>query len=56
MKGKTDSVGNYENLIAIMEKFSLLCKWPSSDYSASKRYLVPSMLQSHPSLPIKELG
>ena len=37
-----------ESLIAIMEKFSLLCSWPSSDVSCSKQYLVPSMLMSHP--------
>ena len=35
-----------ESLIEIMEKFSLLCVWPSSD--VSKEYLVPSMLMSHP--------
>ena len=35
-------------LIAIMEKFSLLCPWPSSDASCSKQYLVPSMLMSIP--------
>ena len=35
-----------ESLIAIMEKFSLLCTMPSSDASCSKQYLVPSMLQS----------
>ena len=37
-----------ESLIAIMEKFSLLCPWPSSGASSSKQYLVPSMLMSHP--------
>ena len=37
-----------KSLIAIMEKFSLLCPWPSSDGSCSKRYLVPSMLMSPP--------
>ena len=37
-----------ESLIGIMEKFSLLCPWPSSDGSCSKQYLVPSMLMSHP--------
>ncbi len=35
-----------ESLIEIMEKFSLLCSWPSSD--ERKQYLVPSMLMSHP--------
>ena len=37
-----------ESLITIMEKFSLVCSWPSSDASRSKQYLVPSMLMSHP--------
>ena len=37
-----------ESLVKIMEKFSLLCPWPSSDGSCSKQYLVPSMLMSHP--------
>ena len=36
----------FESLIEIMEKFSLLCSWPASD--DFKRYLVPSMLKSHP--------
>ena len=36
-----------ESLIEIMEKFSLLCSWQSSD--GEKQYLVPSMLMSHPS-------
>ena len=38
----------FKSLIAIMEKFSLLCSWQSSDHLSSKRYLVPSMLRSHP--------
>lgn len=37
----------YESLVDIMEKFSLLCCWPSGT-SESKSYLVPSMLRSHP--------
>ncbi|XP_078349895.1 uncharacterized protein LOC144634751 isoform X1 [Oculina patagonica] len=37
-----------ESLIAIMEKFSLLCPWPTSDDPCGKQYLVPSMLISHP--------
>ena len=37
-----------ESLIEIMDKFSLLCPWPSSEGSCSKQYLVPSMLISHP--------
>ena len=43
-----DNKDTSENLIAIMEKFSLLCPWPSSDASCGKQYLVPSMLMSHP--------
>ena len=38
-----------------MEKFSLLCSWPSSDGSCGKQYLVPSMLMSHPPEDIVEL-
>ena len=38
----------FKSLIAIMEEFSLLCSWPSSDDLSSKKYLVPSMLRSHP--------
>ena len=34
----------HESLIAIMEKFSLICPWPSSDDLCNKQYLVPSML------------
>ncbi|XP_068689890.1 uncharacterized protein [Montipora foliosa] len=45
----------YESFIAIMEKFSLLCSWPSSDTSCNKQYLVPSMLMSHPPQDITEL-
>ena len=44
-----------ESLIAIMERFSLLCSWPSSDGSCGKQYLVPSMLMSHPPEEIMEL-
>ena len=44
-----------ESLIAIMEKFSLLCPWPSSEASSSKQYLVPSMLMSHPPQDILKL-
>ena len=43
-----DHKESFESLIAIMEKFSLVCSWPSSDASCSKQYLVPSMLMSHP--------
>ena len=35
-----------KSLIAIMERFSLLCAWPSD--GANKQYLVPSMLRSPP--------
>ena len=42
-----------KSLVAIMEKFSLLCAMPSSDASSSKQYLVPSMLQSP--LPKEEI-
>lgn len=42
-----------ESLIEIMEKFSLLCVWPSPD--EGKEYLVPSMLMSHPSDDITRL-
>ena len=44
-----------ESLIAIMEKFSLLCPWPSSDASCGKQFLVPSMLMSHPPEAIIQL-
>ncbi|KAL9958370.1 hypothetical protein ACROYT_G035376 [Oculina patagonica] len=44
-----------ESLIAIMEKFSLLCPWPSLDNSCNKQYLVPSMLKSHPPKAISDL-
>ena len=37
-----------ERLLQIMEKFSLLCPWPSCDSSCGKQYLVPSMLRMHP--------
>ncbi len=43
----------FESLIEIMEKFSLLCSWPSSD--ERKQYLVPSMLMSHPAEDIIRL-
>ena len=44
-----------DSLIAIMEKFSLMCPWPSSDASCHKQYLVPSMLMSHPPQGIMKL-
>ena len=45
----------HESLIAIMEKFSLLCPWPSSQDSYNKHYLVPSMMQTHPPRMISDL-
>ena len=45
----------FESLIAIMENFSLLCSWPSSDELFSKKYLVPSMLKCYPPQDITEL-
>ena len=46
----------FEWLIAIMEKFSLLCPLPLHvDGSRSKQYLVPSMLKSHPRKAISDL-
>ena len=50
-----DSKETSQSLIAIMEKFSLLCLWPSSDVSCDKQYLVPSMLRSHPPEGIRNL-
>ena len=43
----------FDVLIAIMEKFTLLCAWPSDD--ESKSYLVPSMLKSQPPNKIRKL-
>ena len=45
----------FESLIAIMERFSLLCSWPSSDEPCSKKYLVPSMLRLLPPQEITAL-
>ncbi|XP_068734582.1 uncharacterized protein [Montipora capricornis] len=45
----------YESFIAVMEKFSLLCSWPSLDTSCNKQYLVPSMLMLLPPQNITEL-
>ncbi|XP_044171091.1 uncharacterized protein LOC122955367 isoform X2 [Acropora millepora] len=50
--GKHDT---FKGLIAIMEKFSLLCSWPASDDLSSKRYLVPSMLNSRPPRQVTQL-
>ncbi|XP_074628662.1 uncharacterized protein LOC141886412 [Acropora palmata] len=46
---------SFESLIAIMEKFSLLCSWPASDDLSSRTFLVPSMLKSHPPEHISKL-
>ena len=45
----------FPSLLEIMEKFSLLCPWPSSDASCGKQYLVPSILMSHPPKDIIKL-
>ena len=45
----------FPSLLEIMEKFSLLCPWPSSDASCGRQYLVPSMLMSHPPKDIFKL-
>ena len=50
-----DNNETIESLIEIMEKFSLLCLWPSSDASCDKQYLVPSMLMTHPPEGIMQL-
>ncbi len=50
-----DSKETSVSLIAIMEKFSLLCPLPLSHASCSRQYLVPSMLMSHPPEGIREL-
>ena len=50
-----DNKETVESLIEIMEKFSLLCLWPSSDASCDKQYLVPSMLMTHPPEGIMKL-
>ena len=42
-----------QSLIAIMERFSLLCSWPPLD--TTKQYLVPSMLMSPPKDDVLEL-
>ena len=45
-----------KNLLEIMEKFSLLCSWPSSDASqCRKQYLIPSMLTTYPTEVIMRL-
>ena len=44
-----------ESLIAILEKFSLLCPLPPSRATCGQQYLVPSMLMSHPPEEVDEL-
>ena len=41
----------FKSLIAIMEKFSLLCSWPASDDFSSNMYLAVSY--THLTLPTK---
>ena len=43
----------HRSLIAIMERFSLLCSWPSTD--ANKQYLVPPMLMYPPTDDVLEV-
>ena len=45
----------FESLIAIMERFSLLCSWSSAYEPCSKEYLVPSMLRWYPPQEITKL-
>ena len=45
-----DNQESHESLIAIMERLSLLCPWPSSE--DSKKYLVPYMLKSFPTVGV----
>ncbi|KAL9966339.1 hypothetical protein ACROYT_G024393 [Oculina patagonica] len=49
-----DNRDRRESLTAIMERFSLLCSWPSNSES-SKQYLVPSMLLSPPTDDVLKL-
>ena len=48
-----DSQVTCQSLIAIMERFSLLCSWPPLD--TNKQYLVPSMLMSPPTEDVLKL-
>ena len=50
-----EELHTFESLIAIMEKFSLLCCWSSSDEQCGKEYLVPSMLRWYPPQEITKL-
>ena len=44
-----------ESLLKILEKFSLLCSWPTSDASCGEQYLMPSMLTTYPPEDIMRL-
>ncbi|XP_078360035.1 uncharacterized protein LOC144644434 isoform X1 [Oculina patagonica] len=48
-----NSEDTFESLLKIMEKFSLICPWPS--IGSSEQYLVPSMLKSHPTEGVLDL-
>ena len=49
----SDNLEFYDSLIAIMERFSLLCAWPSD--GTTQKYLVPSMLMSPPTDSVLKL-
>lgn len=48
-----NSEDTFESLLKIMEKFSLICPWPS--LGSREQYLVPSMLKSHPTKGVLDL-
>ena len=48
----SDNRETFDSLIAIMEKFSLLCAWPSD--GTTQKYLVPSMLMSPPTDDVRK--
>ena len=48
-----DNQESRDSLIAILERLSLLCSWPSAD--SNKQYLVPSMLMSPPTKDVLRL-
>ena len=48
-----DDQDTCESLIAIMERFNLLCRWPSE--GTKEQYLVPSMLRSPPTDDVLKL-
>lgn len=51
----TDERGTCESLIAIMEKFNLICSWQANSESTNNEYLVPSMLLSPPTDAVLDL-